>query len=85
MRNEGIGVIRLDDKTDHGGKVITATSGTLILGQPAALHSDMTNCPLCKGNFAIIAGGYGAIHQGRVYAYDGDITECGARLISSID
>jgi type VI secretion system secreted protein VgrG len=37
-----------------------------------------------KGDFAIKPDGAGARHQGKPYAYDGDVTECGARLITSL-
>lgn len=85
MKHEGKGVVRLNDNTDHGGKVISASSGTVVLGELAALHFDMTSCPRCRGNFAILVAGNGATHSGRTYAYHGDLTDCGARLISSLD
>lgn len=84
MKHQGRGVIRLNDKTDHGGQVISATSGTTVMGVAAALQDDMTVCPKCKGNFAIKPDGAGAKHEGKPYAYDGDTTACGARLITSI-
>jgi uncharacterized Zn-binding protein involved in type VI secretion len=83
MKHQGRSIIRLNDKTNHGGKVISASSGTLVMGVPAALQGDMTHCPKCKGNFAIKPDGAGARHGGKPYAYDGDMTECGARLITS--
>ena len=84
MKHEGRGVIRVDDKTDHGGYVINASSGTVVFGKVAALADDMTYCPKCKGKFAIKPDGQGARHEGRPYAYHGDLTECGAHLISSL-
>jgi uncharacterized Zn-binding protein involved in type VI secretion len=84
MKHQGRGVIRLGDKTDHGGKVIEASSGTIVMGRAAALADDMTNCPKCKGNFAIKPDGAGAKHRGRAYAYQDDVTACGAKLISSL-
>ncbi|MFC5512373.1 PAAR domain-containing protein [Massilia jejuensis] len=84
MKHEGRGVIRLNDQTDHGGKVISATSETIAMGKAAAIQDDMTFCPKCKGNFAIKPDGAGAKHKGKLYAYHGDVTECGARLISSL-
>lgn len=74
----------MGDKTDHGGEVIGTSSGTVVMGKAAALEGDMTACPACKGNFAIKPDGAGARHTGKPYAYDGDVTECGARLISSL-
>ena len=84
MKNEGRGVIRLNDKTDHGGQVTTTSSGTTVMGLPAALADDMTHCPKCKGDFPITPDGKGARHNGRPYAYHDDVTACGARLISSL-
>lgn len=84
MKHQGRGVIRLNDKTDHGGQVISASSGTTVMGVVAALQDDMTHCPKCKGDFAIKPERTGAKHQGKRYAYDGDVTECGARLITSL-
>jgi uncharacterized Zn-binding protein involved in type VI secretion len=84
MKHEGRGVIRFNDKTDHGGIVVSATSGTKVFGIAAALDGDMTVCPRCKGKFAIRPDGAGAKHEGRSYAYDNDVTACGAKLISSL-
>lgn len=83
MKHEGRGVIRLHDKTDHGGQVIAASSETIVMGIVAALADDMTHCPLCKGDFPITPDGAGAKHKGRPYAYHNDVTACGARLITS--
>lgn len=85
MKHEGRGVIRIDDKTDHGGWVISASSGTVVMGKVAALAGDTTYCPQCKGQFAIKPDGKGAKHDGRAYAYHGDLAECGARLMTSLE
>jgi len=84
MKHEGRGVIRNGDKTDHGGQVISVSSGTIVMGKEAALANDMTYCPQCKGQFPITPDGAGAKHQGRPYAYNNDATACGAHLISSL-
>lgn len=84
MKHQGRGVIRLGDKTDHGGQVINASSATVVMGKAAAIAADMTHCPQCKGNFAIKPDGAGASHKGRAYAYHDDVTECVAKLITSI-
>jgi uncharacterized Zn-binding protein involved in type VI secretion len=84
MKHEGRGIIRMDDKTDHGGQVIKASSGTIVMGKAAALAGDMTHCPKCNGDFAIMPDGAGAKHMGRSYAYHDDATECGAKLIASL-
>lgn len=84
MKHEGRGVIRIADKTDHGGQVIRVSSGTKVMGKEAALKGDMTFCPRCKGQFPIKPSDAGAKHETQPYAYDGDQTECGARLMSSL-
>ena len=84
MKHEGRGVIRINDQTDHGGRVTSASSGTIVMGLAAALEGDMTICPQCKGAFAIKTDRVGAKHEGKHYAYHADVAECGARLISSL-
>ena len=84
MKHEGRGVIRLGDKTDHGGQVISVSSDTIVMGMEAALGTDMTFCPRCKGNFPIQPHVSGAKHIGKPYAYHNDVTACGAKLISSL-
>lgn len=84
MKHAGRGVIRLGDATDHGGKVTSASSGSTVMGKTAALADDATFCPKCKGSFPITPDGAGAKHMGKPYAYDGDTTACGARLITSL-
>jgi len=83
MKHDGRGVIRLGDKTDHGGEVVSVSSGTIVMGTEAALANDMTFCPKCKGKFSINPDRTGAKHEGRPYAYHNDLTACGAKLISS--
>ena len=84
MKHQGRGVIRMDDNTDHGGRVIKASSGTIVMGKAAALAGDMTHCPKCNGDFAIRPNDAGAKHMGRSYAYHADVTECGAKVITSL-
>lgn len=84
MKHQGRGVIRLGDRTNHGGQVIQASSGTIVMGKAAALAEDMTHCPKCKGEFALKPAAAGAKCMGRLYAYHDDVTECGAKLITSL-
>lgn len=84
MKHKGRGIIRLNDKTTHGGYVTSATSETKVMGKDAALLDDLTYCPQCKGTFKIKPDGQGAQHKGKPYAYHNDLAECGARLITSL-
>ncbi|WP_425121028.1 PAAR domain-containing protein [Burkholderia gladioli] len=55
MKDEnGRGVIRLHDRTTHGGQVITASRDLRVLGLPVALANDLTECPICHGQFRIL-------------------------------
>ncbi len=80
----GRGIIRLGDKTSHGGEVISAAGDFTVLGTRVAVEGDATYCPKCKGQFPIQPSGSTRKHQGKQVAYDGDLSACGARLISSI-
>lgn len=85
MKNsKGLGVIRLGDKTSHGGQVISAQATFKALGKAVAVNGDLTICPKCKGKFPIQVTASDRKHQGKAVAYDGDKATCGAKLISSI-
>ena len=85
MKDEkGRGVIRLGDKTSHGGTVISASDSYTVLGKTVALEGDSATCPKCKGTFAIQPQGSTRKHHGKQVAYHDDRTACGATLISSI-
>ena len=75
--------IRLGDETTHGGKVISATSRYILHGIAVALEGDMTHCPKCKGDYAILPTPGAATENGKTLAHEGTGTECGARLVAS--
>ncbi|MDR1397181.1 MAG: PAAR domain-containing protein [Desulfarculales bacterium] len=80
---EGKGeVVRLDDPTTHGGKVITASANTFYEGIPIARVGDQVSCPKCKGTHTIITGAPTAFDYGAQIACDGDLVSCGAKLIA---
>ncbi|MBC9131507.1 PAAR domain-containing protein [Frischella sp. Ac48] len=78
-------VIRLGDATNHGGKVISASSTTVIRGKPVARVGDMVSCPK-KGHgiTPIIEGESTFKDQGKPVALDGHHAGCGCVLISSL-
>lgn len=78
------GVIRLGDKTSHGGEVVSACSDFKVLGIAIALEGDMASCPTCGGVHAITPVASTRKHHGKQVAYQGDVTACGATLITSI-
>jgi uncharacterized Zn-binding protein involved in type VI secretion len=85
MKNsKGLGVIRIGDKTSHGGQVMTASNTFKVLGKAVALEGCLTQCPQCKGVFPIQPSASERHHHSMAVAYDGDQTACGAKLISSI-
>jgi uncharacterized Zn-binding protein involved in type VI secretion len=80
MRN----VIRLNDPTSHGGKVLTAASHSTVLGVAVARKGDKCSCPLPGHGICRIAeGDPKVLIDGVPVAFDGHRTSCGATLISS--
>lgn len=85
MKNsKGFGVVRLGDRTSHGGRVISAQTTFKALGIAIAANGDLTICPKCKGVFPIQVATSDRKHLGKDVAYQGDKAACGASLISSI-
>lgn len=79
------GVIRLGDATDHGGKVITASSTMKVLGIPVAREGDLVSCPKKNhGINPIIEGESTFTDHGKKVALDGHKSACGCSLISSV-
>lgn len=79
------GIIRLGDKTDHGGEVISASSTFICLGKGVARVGDMVTCPKTgHGVNPIIEGASTVMDQGIAIAFDGHKAACGCKLISSL-
>lgn len=76
--------IRLGDKTDHGGVVVTA-SGSQIFGKNVALVGDKVQCPIEGHGINAILAGQTRIHMAnKLVALHGFKTECGCTLIASL-
>jgi len=83
--SKGRNVIRVADTTDHGGEVITGADNWLVDGKPVARIGDLVRCPKCLNQtYPIVEGDETIITEGRRIAFDGHLTACGARLISSL-
>lgn len=79
-------VIRLGDKTSHGGEVVSAADNYSIMGKAVARVGDYCTCPIKgHGQCQIVSGDpYWSI-DGRAVAIQGiSKTSCGAELISSL-
>jgi uncharacterized Zn-binding protein involved in type VI secretion len=77
-------VIRLGDKTSHGGKVISASASNFKIGGiPVACVGDTCSCPVSGHTGCTIKTG-SAHHTigGKAIAFEGDSLSCGATLIS---
>lgn len=80
-------VIRLNDPTDHGGKVVSVTATHFTVGGiPVARVGDKCSCPKRGHNNCTIAEG-DPLHtiDGIPVAYEGHKTTCGAVLQSTVD
>jgi len=80
-----IDLIRLGDATDHGGKVISASSTMSCHRRAVARKGDMVSCPKhdIRPNL-IIDGDEKIMDHGVPVARQGHRAMCGCRLISSL-
>ncbi|WEF33897.1 PAAR domain-containing protein [Pseudoduganella chitinolytica] len=78
------GVIRLNDPTSHGGKVVSAAPHSKVLGVAVARKGDQCTCPLPgHGSCTIAEGDPKVLIDGVPVAFDGHRTSCGATLITT--
>ena len=78
------GVIRVGDDTSHGGKVITGAGKSKVMGRAVARVGDQCSCPMQGHHDCVIVEGDPNVKiDGRMVAFDGHKTSCGAVLISS--
>jgi len=78
------GLVLLDDKTTHGGYVISASSNMTVDGKRVALVGDKVSCPVNgHGTNSIIEGSPQRISNGRSVVVDGGRCQCGCTVISS--
>jgi uncharacterized Zn-binding protein involved in type VI secretion len=79
-------VIRVGDRTDHDGHVLTGYDPYLIYGKPVARIGDTCSCPRAgHDNCTIVAGDPNHLVDGIPAAFEGCHTDCGAVLISSLE
>ena len=74
-------LIRLGDKTSHGGAVIEASAHSDSGGVGIARVGDKASCPM-HGVAPIVTGDATMIVDGKPVARHGDTTACGATLIA---
>lgn len=78
-------VIRLNDPTSHGGKVISASSNRKAMGVAIARKGDLCTCPLPGHGVCTIAeGDSDVLIDGIPVAFEGHKTDCGALLIATL-
>ena len=76
-------IIRLGDRTSHGGTVVEGHQTLIIHGKPAAGVGHKVHCPKCTGTPVIVEGAMNASMMGISIAVEGMKTSCGATLIAS--
>jgi uncharacterized Zn-binding protein involved in type VI secretion len=74
-------LIRLGDKTSHGGTVLEASEHSDSGGIGIARVGDKASCPI-HGNSTIVSGDTTFIVDGKPAARHGDKIGCGAVLIA---
>ena len=79
------GVIRLNDPTSHGGKVLSAAPNSKVMGVAVARKGDQCSCPHPgHGDCVIAEGDPKMLIDGIPVAFDGHKTSCGAVLMSTM-
>ncbi len=77
-------IVRKNDKTDHDGYVMTATSTMDFNGLHAALVGDLVYCPIeGHGVNPIIEGHPAMSEDGRAIVVHGCRAQCGCRVLAS--
>lgn len=74
-------VARLDDRTDHRGTIISASSTITVNNRIMARVGDLVSCPKCGRN-KIVSGVEGVLGENQLIAVVGSETECGSKIIS---
>ena len=78
-------VIRLNDPTSHGGKVISAAPNSTVMGVAVARQGDLCSCPIPgHGTNAIAEGNPKVLIDGVPVAFQGHKATCGAVLMSTV-
>ena len=78
-------VIRLNDPTSHGGKVISAAPNSTVMGVAVARKGDLCSCPIPgHGTNAIAEGNPKVLIDGVPVAFQGHKATCGAVLMSTV-
>jgi len=76
-------IIRLGDRTDHGGTVIEGSMTDICHGKPISYIGHKVQCPKCGGDYPIVEGVLTTTIFGKGVAVAGMKTACGAALIPS--
>lgn len=75
-------IIRLNDPTSHGGKVVEVSAAHFTVGGIAVARiGDKTSCPI-HGPGMIVQGQARHTIGGIAVAYEGHKTSCGATLLA---
>ena len=78
-----IGFILKGDRTSHGGEVQTGDETWIVQGRAVACLGDQVSCPRCQRTVTIATSRFPFITiNGRIPAFEGDLTDCGAILHS---
>ena len=79
-----LAIVRIGDKTTHGGAVLTGSGTMKFGGVGVARKGDKISCPIeGHGPTTIVEGNPNYLDQGIPVAFQGHKCGCGCTLISS--
>ena len=75
-------IVRLEDTSDHGGKMITATASFICNGVKVCVDQDLHSCPIKDHGITPVLATGTFTNRGKAIIRTGDVAGCGAILIS---
>ena len=74
-------MIRLNDPSDHGGYMVTASGKARIGGLQGCVSGDMHVCPIKDHGTTPVTSSSKCTSNGRSVVRVGDVAGCGAQLV----
>lgn len=78
-------IVRLNDTSDHGGKMITATGDFTVDGIDGCVTGDIHQCPIQNHGNTPVTSTSESVANGKAIVRTGDQAGCGATIITGSD
>ena len=75
-------IVRIDDTSDHGGKMISASGRFTVNGKPVCVDGDIHECPIRGHGNTPVSSSSKTTTGGKSVVRVGDKAGCGATLVT---